>query len=74
MSAPITLTADDLRRIADTLDADTETMVALIDAIDSGDPESAHAMLDDLLYDRQPPEVRDAIDRLIDRCDWWVTG
>lgn len=56
------------------MNADTETLVALIDAIDSGDPESARAMLGDLLYDRQPPEVRDAIDRLIDRCDWWVTA
>jgi hypothetical protein len=56
------------------VNADTETLVALIDAIDGGDPDGAHAMLDNLLYDRQPPEVRDAIDRLIDRCDWWATA
>jgi hypothetical protein len=56
------------------VNADTETLVALIDAIDGGDPDGAHAMLDNLLYDRQPPEVRDAIDRLIRRCAWWATA
>lgn len=49
-------------------------LIAKIDNIPDGDPEIAHGMLDDLLESRLHPEVREAIQRLKDRCDWWAAA
>lgn len=47
-------------------------LVNKIDAISGDDPECAHGELDDLLEATFPPVVRDAIQRLRDRCGWWA--
>lgn len=46
--------------------------VALLDAIDTSDPERAHAEADEILARNADPLVREAYVRVIDRTDgWW---
>ncbi len=46
--------------------------IALIDALDAGDPERAHGLADDLILNYVETELRDAYNRLVDRCAWWA--
>ena len=49
-----------------------EEAVAAINAIDGGDPEKAHALLDEILLYCVPNDVADAAVDLIERCAWWA--
>jgi len=48
-----------------------EAAVAALDAVSAADPEAAHKQADQILVAFVPREVRDAYDRLVDRCVWW---
>lgn len=48
--------------------------VQQLDAINGHDPERAHGLADDVLLSCVPAEVRDAYERLVERCGWWATA
>lgn len=51
-----------------------EEAIDKIDLLDGGDPECAHSMADEILEQLVSPGVRDAIQRLRDRCAWRATA
>lgn len=50
----------------------TEEFVSLLDRIDVGDPEDAHWVADHVLLNAVDPEIREAYERVKDRCRWWA--
>jgi hypothetical protein len=51
---------------------DATEVIAALDALDGGDPESAHCRADELLMGLVPDEVRQAYNRVVARCAWWA--
>lgn len=49
-----------------------DEVVAALDAMDVGDPESAHGKADDLMLSIMPTAIQDAHARLVERCRWWA--
>lgn len=49
-----------------------QVAVAALDGIDVSDPERAHAQADELLRAFAAREIREAYDRVAERCRWWA--
>lgn len=47
-------------------------MVAAIDSLTGDDPEADHGAVEEMLLDHAGPEIRAAVDRLVDRAGWWA--
>ena len=52
----------------------TDQAVKWLDGIPSDDPEAAHGKADDILLLAVAPEVREAYQRVVARCDWWANA
>lgn len=51
---------------------DPSAAVVALDGIDVSDPERAHSEADELLRAWAPREIREAYDRVAERCRWWA--
>ena len=50
----------------------TRRVVALLDSLDTSDPEQAHAVVDEILLDLVPDPISEAVERVVRRADWWA--
>lgn len=53
-------------------EATTRRVVALLDSLDTSDPEQAHAVVDEILLDLVPDPISEAVERVVRRADWWA--